>query len=138
MAVTLTAATDKLRACDVMSDNREKWSAAVPTMRMVKDEDSRYEAVRSRDARFDGEFFFSVVTTGIYCRPSCPATTPRRKNVRFFPTAAAAQDSGFRACRRCRPDAVPGSAAWNARADSVGRAMRLIGDGVVDREGVAG
>jgi AraC family transcriptional regulator of adaptative response / DNA-3-methyladenine glycosylase II len=121
-----------------MSDNREKWSAALPTMRTVKDEDSRYEAVRSRDARFDGEFFFSVVTTGIYCRPSCPATTPRRKNVRFFPTAAAAQDSGFRACRRCRPDAVPGSAAWNARADSVGRAMRLIGDGVVDREGVAG
>ncbi|MEO5876050.1 MAG: Ada metal-binding domain-containing protein, partial [Streptosporangiaceae bacterium] len=104
----------------------------------MRDEDSRYEAVRSRDARFDGEFFVSVVTTGIYCRPSCPATTPRRRNVRFFPTAAAAQEHGFRACRRCRPDAVPGSAAWNARADSVARAMRLIGDGVVDREGVAG
>jgi AraC family transcriptional regulator, regulatory protein of adaptative response / DNA-3-methyladenine glycosylase II len=102
------------------------------------DETSSYEAVRSRDARFDGEFFFAVSTTGIYCRPSCPATTPRRKNVRFYRTAAAAQDSGFRACKRCRPDAVPGSAAWNVRADSVGRAMRLIGDGVVDREGVAG
>ncbi|MGX7758221.1 AlkA N-terminal domain-containing protein [Streptomyces angustmyceticus] len=101
-------------------------------------EDSRYEAVRSRDARFDGAFFFAVSTTGIYCRPSCPATTPRRRNVAFFPTAAAAQGSGFRACRRCRPDAVPGSAEWNARADVVGRAMRLIGDGVVDREGVAG
>ncbi|MEU8827630.1 AlkA N-terminal domain-containing protein [Streptomyces sp. NPDC048636] len=101
-------------------------------------EDSRYEAVRGRDARFDGEFFFAVATTGIYCRPSCPATTPRRRNVRFFPTAAAAQGEGFRACRRCRPDAVPGSAAWNARADVVGRAMRMIGDGVVDREGVAG
>ncbi|WP_078894487.1 AlkA N-terminal domain-containing protein [Streptomyces sp. CT34] len=101
-------------------------------------EDSRYEAVRSRDARFDGAFFFAVSTTGIYCRPSCPATTPRRRNVRFYPTAAAAQGSGFRACRRCRPDAVPGSADWNARADVVGRAMRLIGDGVVDREGVAG
>ncbi|QHC24097.1 DNA-3-methyladenine glycosylase 2 family protein [Streptomyces sp. GS7] len=101
-------------------------------------EDSRYEAVRSRDARFDGAFFFAVSTTGIYCRPSCPATTPRRRNVRFYPTAAAAQGSGFRACRRCRPDAVPGSAEWNARADVVGRAMRLIGDGVVDREGVAG
>ncbi|MGV4927350.1 helix-turn-helix domain-containing protein (plasmid) [Streptomyces sp. BHT-5-2] len=101
-------------------------------------EDSRYEAVRSRDARFDGAFFFAVSTTGIYCRPSCPATTPRRRNVTFFPTAAAAQGSGFRACRRCRPDAVPGSAEWNARADVVGRAMRLIGDGVVDREGVAG
>ncbi|MFE3882450.1 AlkA N-terminal domain-containing protein [Streptomyces lydicus] len=101
-------------------------------------EDSRYEAVRSRDARFDGAFFFAVSTTGIYCRPSCPATTPRRHNVAFFPTAAAAQGSGFRACRRCRPDAVPGSAEWNARADVVGRAMRLIGDGVVDREGVTG
>ncbi|MFF4591234.1 DNA-3-methyladenine glycosylase 2 family protein [Streptomyces sp. NPDC001388] len=100
--------------------------------------DTRYEAVRSRDARFDGEFFFAVATTGIYCRPSCPAVTPKRHNVRFFPTAAAAQGSGFRACRRCRPDAVPGSAEWNVRADVVGRAMRLIGDGVVDREGVAG
>ena len=102
------------------------------------DEDTRYEAVRSRDARFDGEFFFAVETTGIYCRPSCPAVTPRRRNVRFFATAAAAQGAGFRACRRCRPDAVPGSAEWNARADVVGRAMRLIADGVVDREGVAG
>ncbi|MEV5546324.1 AlkA N-terminal domain-containing protein [Streptomyces sp. NPDC052309] len=102
------------------------------------DEDSRYEAVRSRDARFDGAFFFAVETTGIYCRPSCPAVTPKRRNVRFFATAAAAQGSGFRACRRCRPDAVPGSADWNVRADVVGRAMRLIGDGVVDREGVAG
>ncbi|KOV69336.1 DNA-3-methyladenine glycosylase 2 family protein [Streptomyces sp. MMG1121] len=102
------------------------------------DEDSRYEAVRSRDGRFDGAFFFAVETTGIYCRPSCPAVTPKRHNVRFFATAAAAQGSGFRACRRCRPDAVPGSAEWNARADVVGRAMRLIADGVVDREGVAG
>ncbi|MFD8870851.1 AlkA N-terminal domain-containing protein [Streptomyces sp. NPDC059590] len=101
-------------------------------------DDGKYEAVCSRDARFDGEFFFAVATTGIYCRPSCPAITPKRKNVRFFPTAAAAQGAGFRACRRCRPDAVPGSAEWNARADVVGRAMRLIGDGVVDREGVAG
>ncbi|TXJ86914.1 DNA-3-methyladenine glycosylase 2 family protein [Streptomyces lavendulae] len=104
----------------------------------MMDEDSRYEAVRSRDGRFDGAFFFAVETTGIYCRPSCPAVTPKRRNVRFYPTAAAAQCSGFRACRRCRPDAVPGSAEWNARADVVGRAMRLIADGVVDREGVAG
>jgi methylphosphotriester-DNA--protein-cysteine methyltransferase len=105
---------------------------------VVIEEDTRYEAVRSRDARFDGEFFFAVRTTGIYCRPSCPAVTPKRQNVRFYPTAAAAQGSGFRACRRCRPDTVPGSAAWNVRADVVGRAMRLIGDGVVDREGVGG
>ncbi|MFI5796569.1 bifunctional transcriptional activator/DNA repair enzyme AdaA [Streptomyces sp. NPDC051677] len=104
----------------------------------MTDQETRYEAVRSRDARFDGEFFFAVETTGIYCRPSCPAVTPKRHNVRFFATAAAAQGSGFRACRRCRPDAVPGSADWNVRADVVGRAMRLIGDGVVDREGVTG
>ncbi|MFE7626669.1 AlkA N-terminal domain-containing protein [Streptomyces sp. NPDC057509] len=102
------------------------------------DEETRYEAVSSRDARFDGEFFFAVETTGIYCRPSCPAVTPKRKNIRFYPTAAAAQGNGFRACRRCRPDAVPGSAEWNVRADVVGRAMRMIGDGVVDREGVPG
>ncbi|MFK8905748.1 DNA-3-methyladenine glycosylase 2 family protein [Streptomyces sp. YS-3] len=101
-------------------------------------DETRYEAVSSRDARFDGVFFFAVVTTGIYCRPSCPAVTPKRENVRFFPTAAAAQGHGFRACRRCRPDAVPGSAEWNVRADVVGRAVRLIGDGVVDREGVPG
>ncbi|MCX4820757.1 helix-turn-helix domain-containing protein [Streptomyces sp. NBC_01142] len=101
-------------------------------------EDSRYEAVSSKDARFDGVFFFAVSTTGIYCRPSCPAVTPKRQNVSFYRTAAAAQGAGFRACRRCRPDAVPGSAEWNARADVVGRAMRLIGDGIVDREGVAG
>lgn len=101
-------------------------------------DESRYEAVRSRDARFDGVFFLGVRTTGIYCRPSCPAVTPKRENVRYHPSAASAQRAGFRACRRCRPDAVPGSAEWNVRADLVGRAMRMIGDGVVDREGVAG
>ncbi|MFF0741658.1 DNA-3-methyladenine glycosylase 2 family protein [Streptomyces sp. NPDC004111] len=105
---------------------------------MTTPEDTRYQAVSSRDARFDGVFFFAVTSTGIYCRPSCPAVTPKRANVRFFPTAAAAQGNGFRACRRCRPDAVPGSAEWNVRADVVGRAVRLIGDGVVDREGVPG
>ena len=102
------------------------------------DDESRYRAVCSRDSRFDGEFFFAVRTTGIYCRPSCPATTPLRRNVRFYPSAAAAQHEGFRACKRCRPDAVPGSAAWHVRADAVARAMRLIADGVVDREGVDG
>lgn len=73
-------------------------------------EDGGYEAVRGRDARFGGAFFVAVATTGIHCRPSCPATTPRRENVRFLPTSAAAQGAGFRACRRCRPDAVPDSA----------------------------
>lgn len=97
-----------------------------------------YRAVVSRDSRFDGWFVTAVHTTGIYCRPSCPATTPRRHNVSFFATAAAAQQRGFRACKRCRPDASPGSPEWNMRADVVARAMRSIADGVVDREGVRG
>jgi AraC family transcriptional regulator, regulatory protein of adaptative response / DNA-3-methyladenine glycosylase II len=97
-----------------------------------------YRAVDSRDPRFDGWFYTAVKTTGIYCRPSCPATTPKRANVTFYPSAAAAQRGGFRACRRCRPDAAPGSPEWDVRADLVGRAMRLIGDGVVDRDGVPG
>jgi AraC family transcriptional regulator, regulatory protein of adaptative response / DNA-3-methyladenine glycosylase II len=102
------------------------------------DFDSCYRAVDSRDARFDGWFVTCVTSTGIYCRPSCPAMTPKPANVRFLPSAAAAQRSGFRACLRCRPDAAPGSPDWNYRADVVGRAMRLIADGVVDRDGVGG
>jgi AraC family transcriptional regulator of adaptative response / DNA-3-methyladenine glycosylase II len=98
-----------------------------------------YRAVESRDARFDGWFITAVKTTGIYCRPSCPTPVrPKRENVSFYPTAAAAQLAGFRACKRCRPDASPGSPEWNVRGDLVGRAMRLIGEGIVDREGVAG
>ncbi|MEU8208219.1 AlkA N-terminal domain-containing protein [Micromonospora sp. NPDC049044] len=97
-----------------------------------------YRAVDSRDQRFDGWFYTGVTSTGIYCRPSCPAITPKRQNVRFFPSAAAAQGVGLRACRRCRPDAAPGSPLWDVRADVVGRAMRLIADGVVDRDGVPG
>jgi len=100
------------------------------------DDDERYRATRSKDARFDGWFFVAVTSTGVYCRPSCPVVTPKRENVRFHPSAAAAQTSGFRACKRCRPDATPGSPEWNMRADVVGRAMRLIADGVVDRGGV--
>ena len=97
-----------------------------------------YRAAESRDQRFDGRFYTAVKTTGIFCRPSCPARTPKRTNVEFYPSAAAAQRAGFRACRRCRPDASPGSPEWDLRADVVGRAMRLIGDGVVDRDGVPG
>jgi AraC family transcriptional regulator of adaptative response / DNA-3-methyladenine glycosylase II len=98
-----------------------------------------YRAVESRDARFDGWFITAVKTTGIYCRPSCPTPVrPRRENVSFYPTAAAAQLAGYRACKRCRPDAAPGSPEWNSRGDLVGRAMRLIADGTVDRDGVAG
>ena len=102
------------------------------------DVDSCYRAVSGRDARFDGVFFTAVRTTGIYCRPSCPATTPKRANVTFFRTAAAAQLGGYRACRRCRPDVSPGSPEWNVRADLVARVMRLVADGEVERVGVAG
>ncbi len=97
-----------------------------------------YRAVDSRDTRFDGWFVTAVVSTHIYCRPSCPAMTPKRRNVRFLASAAAAQREGFRACLRCRPDAAPGSPEWDTRADVVARAMRLIADGVVDRDGVPG
>lgn len=105
---------------------------------MLTDTDACLRAVRSRDARFDGWFVTGVRSTGIYCRPSCPATPPKARNISFWPTAAAAQGAGFRACKRCRPDASPGSPDWNVRADLVGRAMRMIGDGVVDRDGVPG
>ncbi len=102
------------------------------------DDEQRYQAAVSKDPRFDGVIFIAVTSTGIYCRPSCPAITPKRENMRFYRTAAAAQEAGFRACKRCRPDASPGSPEWNIRADMVGRAMRLIADGVVDRDGVEG
>ena len=105
---------------------------------MILDDEQCYRAAQSRDSRFDGVFITAVKTTGIYCRPSCPAMTPKRRNVEFFVTAAAAQQHGYRACKRCRPDASPGSPEWNVRADVVGRAMRLIADGLVDREGVGG
>lgn len=105
---------------------------------MHEDFDRCYRAVQSKDPRFDGWFVTAVLTTRIYCRPSCPVHPPLARNVRFYPTAAAAQRAGFRACKRCRPDASPGSPAWNIRGDVVGRAMRLIADGTVDREGVAG
>ncbi|WP_240760276.1 bifunctional transcriptional activator/DNA repair enzyme AdaA, partial [Phytoactinopolyspora endophytica] len=102
------------------------------------DEEVCYRAVRSRDERFDGVFYIGVTSTGIYCRPSCPARTPKRENIRFYRSAAEAQGAGFRACRRCRPDTTPGSPEWNVRADVTARAMRLIADGLVDRHGVAG
>jgi AraC family transcriptional regulator, regulatory protein of adaptative response / DNA-3-methyladenine glycosylase II len=104
----------------------------------MMDDGQRYQAATSKDARFDGVFFVAVTSTGIYCRPSCPAITPKRENVRFYSTAAAAQEAGYRACKRCRPDASPGSPEWNVRADVTARAMRLIGDGIVDRAGVGG
>jgi AraC family transcriptional regulator of adaptative response / DNA-3-methyladenine glycosylase II len=100
--------------------------------------DLRYRALSSRDSRFDGQFIAGVHSTGIYCRPSCPAMTPKVHNVRFYRTAAAAHEAGLRACKRCQPDAVPGSPDWNLHDDLASRAMRLITDGVVEREGVTG
>jgi AraC family transcriptional regulator of adaptative response / DNA-3-methyladenine glycosylase II len=107
-----------------------------PTTRL--DDESCYRAVKARDRRFDGVFYTAVRTTGIYCRPSCPARTPAYRNVTFHPSAASAQAAGYRACKRCLPDATPGSPDWDVSADVAGRAMRLIGDGVVDRDGVEG
>ena len=100
--------------------------------------DERYSAIHARDARFDGQFVTAVRTTGIYCRPSCPARTPKPGNVEFFDTSAAAHEAGYRACKRCLPEAAPGSPAWDLRGDTAGRAMRLIADGIVEREGVPG
>ncbi|MFF2572084.1 AlkA N-terminal domain-containing protein [Streptomyces sp. NPDC058084] len=105
---------------------------------MHTDTERCVRAVQSKDARFDGVFFTAVRTTRIYCRPSCPARPPKPENMEFHPTAASCQRAGFRACKRCRPDTSPGAPQWNARADAVARAVRLIQDGVVDREGVPG
>jgi AraC family transcriptional regulator, regulatory protein of adaptative response / DNA-3-methyladenine glycosylase II len=137
-----------LRACVTYTAPRApNGSVAIPpdirlgvsqTGGVIEDFDRCYQAAQSRDPRFDGWFFIAVTSTGIYCRPSCPAMTPKRENVRFYPSAAAAQHAGFRACKRCRPDAAPGSPEWDGRADVVARAMRLIADGVVDRTGVPG
>jgi AraC family transcriptional regulator of adaptative response / DNA-3-methyladenine glycosylase II len=124
--ITAPARTANARTANV--------STGVPAL----DDERRYQAAVSKDPRFDGVFFIAVTSTGIYCRPSCPAITPKRENMRFYRGAAAAQEAGFRACKRCRPDASPGSPEWNIRADVVGRAMRLIADGVVDRDGVEG
>ncbi|WP_323178149.1 MULTISPECIES: AlkA N-terminal domain-containing protein [unclassified Streptomyces] len=105
---------------------------------MHTDRERCVRAVQSKDARFDGWFFTAVLTTRIYCRPSCPVVPPKQENMTFYPSAAACQQAGFRACKRCRPDTSPGSPEWNQRADLVARAMRLIADGVVDRDGVPG
>ncbi|WP_308189295.1 AlkA N-terminal domain-containing protein [Streptomyces sp. R1] len=105
---------------------------------MHTDTERCVRAVQSKDARFDGWFFTAVLTTRIYCRPSCPVVPPKPGNMTFYPSAAACQQAGFRACKRCRPDTSPGSPEWNLRADLTARAMRLIADGVVDREGVPG
>lgn len=100
--------------------------------------EERYRVIQSRDARFDGQFVTAVRSTGIYCRPSCPARTPQPANVTFYATSAAAHEAGYRACKRCLPEAAPGSPEWDVRGDVAARAMRLIADGEIERAGVAG
>jgi AraC family transcriptional regulator of adaptative response / DNA-3-methyladenine glycosylase II len=89
-------------------------------------------ARRSRDARFDGRFFIAVTSTGVYCRPICPARAPKDEHIRYLPTAAAAEAAGFRPCLRCRPEASPGTPAWLGTSSVVSRALRLIGEGALD------
>src|ERR1700684_840509 len=116
-----------------MSENRETsrlGSAKVLAMDM--DRTACYRALAARDARFDGRLFVGVKTTGIYCRPICPARTPRRENCRFFPSAAAAQMAGFRPCLRCRPEISPDAAAWRGTSNTVSRALALIAEGGLD------
>lgn len=98
----------------------------------LPDDDSCYRALSARDARFDGRLFVGVKTTGIYCRPICPARTPKRENCRFFPSAAAAQTAGFRPCLRCRPEISPDAAAWRGTSNTVSRALALIAEGTLD------
>jgi AraC family transcriptional regulator of adaptative response / DNA-3-methyladenine glycosylase II len=97
-----------------------------------------YRALRTRDPRFDGRFFVAVRTTGVYCRPVCPARTPRRENCTFVPCAAAAEEAGYRPCRRCRPESAPGTPAWLGTSATVSRGLRLIADGALDASGVGG
>src|SRR5262245_38754523 len=99
---------------------------------MKLDTEICYQAVASRDSRFDGKFFTGVMTTGIYCRPICPAPLPKLKNVRFFNCAAAAQEAGFRPCRRCHPESAPHTVVWLGTSATVARALRLISEGALD------
>ena len=103
---------------------------------MELDSDACYRAIAARDARFDGRLFVAVRTTGVYCRPICPARTPKRANVRFFPTASAAQEAGFRPCLRCRPECSPDLAVWRGTSNTVSRALALIAEGALDAAAV--
>src|SRR4051794_28898111 len=103
---------------------------------MELDHSACYRALRTRDARFDGRIFTAVKTTGIYCRPVCPAKTPRSENVVFYASAAAAQEAGFRPCLRCRPETAPGLGAWRGSSNTVSRALSLIEEGALDESDV--
>ena len=120
-----------------MSENGQPAKRPSVTLRTVKlDERVCDQARIARDARFDGRFFIAVLSTGIYCRPICPSPTSRRRNVRFFDSAAAAVEAGFRPCLRCRPEVAPGTPAWLGTSTTVARALRLISEGALDEGGV--
>lgn len=104
---------------------------------MGLDREACYRALKTRDARFDGRMFTAVHTSGIYCRPICPARTPKLENIDFFPSAAAAQEAGFRPCLRCRPESSPDLAAWRGTASTVARALALITEGALDGDEAA-
>src|SRR6266487_6165065 len=103
---------------------------------MELDDAAYYRALATRDARFDGRFFVAVRTTGIYCRPICPARTPKRENGTFFTCGAAAEAAGFRPCLRCRPETSPGTPAWNGTSTTVSRALRLIDESGLSEESI--
>jgi AraC family transcriptional regulator of adaptative response / DNA-3-methyladenine glycosylase II len=103
---------------------------------MDLDVDACYRAFRTRDPRFDGRLFGAVRTTRVYCRPICPAPMPKRENMTFYPTAAAAQEAGFRPCLRCRPETAPECAAWRGTSNTVSRALAQIDRGALDEGGV--
>lgn len=103
-----------------------------PAREQTLDQDACWRALAARDARFDGRFFTAVVSTGIYCRPVCPARTPKRENVIFHPSAASAEAAGFRACLRCRPETAPEMGAWRGMSNTVSRALALIEAGALD------
>lgn len=106
-----------------------KWPARIPQIPYIGSVDRTdkfYRALIDKDARFDGKVFVGVVSTGIYCRPVCPARVPLRKNVRFYATATAAHEAGFRPCRRCRPETSPGTPAWRGTSATVSRALRAL------------
>ncbi len=104
---------------------------------MLPDHEACYRAITAKDVRFDGRLFTAVLTTGIYCRPVCPARVPKSTNVVFYPSAAGAHEAGFRPCLRCRPETAPDTPAWRGTQATIGRAMRLIDEGALDDDGVA-
>ena len=117
-----------------MSENRERWRRGGGIIEGMEQLDPKacYRALKSRDARFDGRLFVGITSTGIYCRPICPARSAKFENCRFFPSAAAAQEAGFRPCLRCRPETAPDLGSWRGTSNTVSRGLALIAEGALD------